>query len=179
MCARSAVEDAPVYSKSRAGTVCWRNRAGTMTWLGLATVVTPVRRSAMGWASQDRTANCVVRTVRAYEGIPGVQVNAPASIYSVPLCVAWLYGTLVLAGRRSGYVIVLLFSLLSLAAPYFHIMVGRGVGIGSRTFNSSGAFFFIWTMIALGVTGLFSVILSARGLWMLRRGQPGSPTRPP
>ncbi|MCA1614479.1 MAG: hypothetical protein LC800_10175 [Acidobacteria bacterium] len=35
-----------------------------------------------------------------------------------------------------------------------------------------GEFFFVWTLIALGVTTLFSVILSARGLWSLRRGQP-------
>jgi hypothetical protein len=31
--------------------------------------------------------------------------------------------------------------------------------------KSSGAFFFIWTLLALGVTALFSVILSMRGLW--------------
>ena len=31
--------------------------------------------------------------------------------------------------------------------------------------------FFIWTILALGVTALFSLILSARGLWSLRRGQ--------
>jgi hypothetical protein len=31
--------------------------------------------------------------------------------------------------------------------------------------KSSGAFFFIWTLLALGVTALFSVILSVRGLW--------------
>jgi hypothetical protein len=34
-----------------------------------------------------------------------------------------------------------------------------------------GAFFFAWTLIALGVT-VFSVILSTRGLWSLQRGQP-------
>ena len=35
----------------------------------------------------------------------------------------------------------------------------------ARIAKSSGAFFFIWTLLALGVTALFSVILSARGLW--------------
>ena len=30
----------------------------------------------------------------------------------------------------------------------------------------------LWGLIALGVTALFSVILSVRGLWSLRRGQP-------
>jgi len=37
--------------------------------------------------------------------------------------------------------------------------------------NSSGVFFFVWTLIAIGVTGLFSAILAARGLWSLRSGQ--------
>jgi hypothetical protein len=43
-------------------------------------------------------------------------------------------------------------------------MVGRGVGVGGSIAKSSGAFFFVWTLIALGVTALFSIILSGRGL---------------
>ena len=82
------------------------------------------------------------------------------------IMVAWLYGALVLAERRSGYIIMLLGSLLSLAVPVLH-MKGRGVGVASGIANSSGGFFFIWTLIALGVIGLFSVILSAHGLWSL------------
>jgi hypothetical protein len=68
----------------------------------------------------------------------------------------------VLAERRSGYVIILLASLLALAVPVLH-MLGRGVG--GEIAKSNGAYFFIWTIIALGVTALFSVILSVRGLW--------------
>jgi hypothetical protein len=82
------------------------------------------------------------------------------------ISVVWLYGTLVLAERRSGYIITLLLSLLSLGVPVIH-MRGKGVGIASGIANSSGGFFFVWTLLALGVTGLFSVILSARGLWSL------------
>ncbi|HEX8138679.1 MAG TPA: hypothetical protein VF544_14020 [Pyrinomonadaceae bacterium] len=91
-------------------------------------------------------------------------------IGGVLISVVWLYGTLVLAGRRSGYVIILLGSLLGMAVPYIH-MRGKGVGVASGIANSSGGFFFVWTLIAIGVTALFSVILSARGLWSLRRGQ--------
>src|ERR1044072_2739423 len=86
------------------------------------------------------------------------------------ISVVWLYGALVLAGRRSGYVILLLGSLLGMFVPYIH-MRGRGVGVASGIANSSGGFFFVWTLLALGVTALFSVILSAHGLWSLRRGQ--------
>jgi hypothetical protein len=82
------------------------------------------------------------------------------------LCV-WLYGTLVLAERRSGYIIMLLGSLLGTLMPMAHM---RGAGLaGGRIVNSSGKFFFVWTLMALGVTALFSVILSLRGLWSLRR----------
>jgi hypothetical protein len=84
----------------------------------------------------------------------------------VLITVVWLYGTLVLAERRSGYIIMLLGSLLSLVVPVVH-MKGKGVGITSRLGNTSGHFFFVWTLIAIGVIGLFSAILSARGLWSL------------
>jgi hypothetical protein len=77
---------------------------------------------------------------------------------------------LVLAERRSGYVIILLGSLLGLVVPVIHMM-GKGVGVGSNIANSSGAFFFVWTLLALGVTALFSVILSVRGLWSPQWGQ--------
>ncbi|HYP06083.1 MAG TPA: hypothetical protein VER03_07580 [Bryobacteraceae bacterium] len=86
------------------------------------------------------------------------------------IMVVWLYGALVLAERRSGYVIMLLGSLLSFAVPILH-MKGKGVGIASGIAQSSGGFRFIWMLIALGVTGLFSVILSARGLWSPQWGQ--------
>src|SRR6266851_6026159 len=85
---------------------------------------------------------------------------------TVLISVVWLYGALVLAGRRSGYIITLLFGLFSLVVPYVH-MKGKGVGVTSRIANSSGHFFFVWTLIAIGVLGLFSAILSARGLWSL------------
>lgn len=97
--------------------------------------------------------------VRGFE--PGGLLNL---VGGVLISVVWLYGTLVLAERRSGYIIMFLGSLLSLAVPVIH-MNGKGVGIASGIANSSGGFFFIWTLIALGVTALFSVILAAPGLW--------------
>jgi hypothetical protein len=99
--------------------------------------------------------------VRGFE--PGGLSNL---IGAVLISVVWLYGTLVLAERRSGYIIMLLGSLLSLAVPVIH-MKGKGVGVTSRIANLSGHFFFVWTLIAIGVLGLFSAILSARGLWSL------------
>jgi hypothetical protein len=103
--------------------------------------------------------------------VRGFEKGGVSNLTAVPIFVVWLYGTLALAERRSGYVIILLGSLLSLAVPVLH-MKGKGVGVASGIANSSGGFFFIWTIIALGVTALFSVILSVRGLWSL-------PWRPP
>jgi ABC-type multidrug transport system permease subunit len=96
--------------------------------------------------------------------VRGFEKGGVANLIAVPIFVVWLYGTLVLAERRSGYIIMLLASLLALLAPVLHM---RGKGLGGEIAKSSGAFFFIWTIIALGVTALISVILSVRGLLRL------------
>ena len=94
-----------------------------------------------------------------------------SNIIPVVILVVWLYGTLlVLAERKAGYIIVLVFSLLGSGIPVVHM---RGAGFaGGRIANSSGAFFFVWTLIMIGVTTLFSAILAARGLWSMRREKP-------
>ena len=94
--------------------------------------------------------------------VRGMEPGTLSNLIAVPILVVWLYGTLVLAERPSGYVIILLGSLFGLVVPIIHM---KGAGVGGAMAKSSGAFFFIWTLIALGVTALFSVILSARGLW--------------
>ena len=43
---------------------------------------------------------------------------------------------------------------------------------------STGGFFFVWTLWALGGLGGFTFILSVRGLWSLRRGQPQESNNP-
>jgi hypothetical protein len=103
--------------------------------------------------------------------VRGMEPGTLTNLIAVPTFVLWMYGALVLSERRSGYIITLLGGLFALLAPLAH-MRGKGVGVTSRLANSSGHFFFVWVLIAIGVTGLFSVILSARGLWSLRRGQP-------
>jgi hypothetical protein len=94
--------------------------------------------------------------------VRGMEPGTLSDLIVLPIVVVQLYGTLVLAGKRSGYVILLLVSLLELVVPVVHM---KGAGVGGAIAQSSGAFFFIWILLALGVTALFSVILSARGLW--------------
>lgn len=97
-----------------------------------------------------------------------------STLVAVPILVVWLYGTLVLAERRSGHVIMLVGSLLALSMPLFHIRGPVGAlsrparVFGGELAKSGGAFLFFWTLMALGVTGLFALILAARGLWELR-----------
>ena len=84
------------------------------------------------------------------------------------ILLVWLCGTLVLGERRSGHAIQLLGGIFAAVIPFLHM---RGAGVGGEFAKSSGAFLFVWTLLALGVTGPFSVILAVRGLWILRSGQ--------
>lgn len=102
--------------------------------------------------------------------VRGYEKGGLSNLIAVPIVVVWLYGALVLAGRRSGYVINLLLSIFSAVVPLIH-MQGKGVGLASRVAGSSGAFFFVWTLLAIAVIAVFSAVLSVRGLWGLRRGQ--------
>ena len=93
----------------------------------------------------------------------------------VAICVLQLYGTLVLGGRRAGYIIIFLGSLIGLLIPVVHMKGTRGL-IGGDIGTSGEAFLFVWTLLALAVTATFSIILSARALLSLpwRRGRGAS-----
>jgi hypothetical protein len=96
--------------------------------------------------------------------------KAGSALYAAPILILWLYGALMLSERRSGYVIVLLGSLVATLAPILHFRPTGAVARGEIG-QSSGGFFFIWILIALSVTAPFSLVLSARELWRLGRGQ--------
>ncbi|HEU4932207.1 MAG TPA: hypothetical protein VFT48_08995 [Pyrinomonadaceae bacterium] len=91
-----------------------------------------------------------------------------SNLIVIVFMVLWLYSTtLVLAERRSGYILILVLCLLGAGIPVIH-MTGAGMS-GGRIANSRGAFFFVWTLVIIGAMGLFSVLLAARELWRLRR----------
>ncbi len=75
-----------------------------------------------------------------------------------------LYGTLVLAGRRSGYIIMLLVAIIGTGIPILH-MSGAGLVGGKVAADSSGAFFWAWGNMAMCTISAFSVILAVRSLW--------------
>ena len=68
--------------------------------------------------------------------------KAESSNIALAVLVVLLYGTLVLAERRSGYVIMLLVGLFAAAMPVMHM---RGAHYGDIA-RSSGGFFFVWTL---------------------------------
>ena len=86
----------------------------------------------------------------------------------VPVLLVVACGTLLLGERRSGQVIMFLGGLAALGMPIIH----RDNGFTPVVARSPGGLFFIWTLVALGVTGGLAIILSARGLWLLRRRSP-------
>jgi hypothetical protein len=99
-----------------------------------------------------------------YGSDKGVALN----LLMVAILAVWLYGTLMLPERRAGHIIMLLGSLLGLAIFLIHVTgTGglQGIEIGKR----SGAFFFVWTLLALAVGSLLSLALSSQSLWSLRR----------
>jgi hypothetical protein len=102
--------------------------------------------------------------------VHGWEPGTLQNLYALPIFVVWLYGTLVLRERLSGYVVMLVGSLLSLAIPVIH-MRGKGIGVASRVANTSGHHFFVWTLIMLGVTGLFSLVLSVQAIRRTPRTQ--------
>jgi hypothetical protein len=99
----------------------------------------------------------------AYEVAHGWETGGLAGLGGVLILVVWLYGTLLLAERRSGQIIMLLGAILSFGVLILH-MRGRGM-VSTRIASSSSVFFWVWSLIALGVTGLFSGILLADGVW--------------
>jgi hypothetical protein len=94
-----------------------------------------------------------------------------STLVGVPVLAIWLYGTLMLNERRLGLVIMLVGSVLTMGMPVAHAMAPGGFFQGAIA-RSSPAFLFVWTLHAMGVIGIFAFILSVRGLWGLRRGQP-------
>jgi hypothetical protein len=91
----------------------------------------------------------------------GLESGGLKNITRILILVVWLIGTLLLLERKLGYVIVLVGSLLGTVVPIIHMMGGL---VGGRIGHTHLALFWVFSNFLLGVTALFSVILSARGL---------------
>ncbi len=94
--------------------------------------------------------------------VRGISKAEPSNTALIVLAVL-LYGTLVLAERRTGHIIMLLVGLFAAAMPVIHMRGAHYPDIA----RSPGGFFFVWTLWALGGLGGLTLILAARGLWSL------------
>ena len=90
----------------------------------------------------------------------GLESGGLKNIMGILVVVVWLSGTLLLYERKLGYVIVLVGSLLGTVVPIIHMM-GAGL-VGGRIGHTHLALFWVFSNFLLGVTALFSVMLSVR-----------------
>src|SRR3954471_15764411 len=97
--------------------------------------------------------------------VRGISKAEPSNI-ALAVLVLLLYGTLVLAERPSGHIIMFLVGLFAIAMPVMHM---RGAHYPEIA-KSPGGYFFVWTLWALGGVGGFTVMLAARRLWDRRPG---------
>ena len=99
-----------------------------------------------------------------------------STLVAAPVLALFLYGALVLAERRWGYILMLVQSLAALGMPIIHLsgpmgaLTRPGHAVGEAVGTSAGAFLFFWTLMALGVTGTFALLRSVRGLLSHRSG---------
>ena len=91
--------------------------------------------------------------------------KAESSNTALVVLVVLLYGTLGLAERQWGHVIMFLVGFLAAGIPVLHMRGAHYPAIAA----SPGGFFFVWTLWALAALGGVTMILAAHGLWSLRR----------
>jgi hypothetical protein len=96
----------------------------------------------------------------------GISPARADNIGAVLILVVWLIGILLLSERRLGIVIMLLGGIFSVGMPVIHMRGTRYPAIAA----GEGGFFFVWTLIAVGVTGTYAIILALRELWIGRSG---------
>lgn len=119
--------------------------------------------------THDRTltitslASILLMTVHIADDIRrGISPPGADNIGGVVIFLVWLAGTLMLARRPAGYVIMLLGGIFAAAMPVLHMQGSRYPAIA----QGSGGFFFVWNLLAVGTTGAFSALLAARALWL-------------
>src|SRR5262245_28860510 len=98
----------------------------------------------------------------------GIEAGTINSAGGFAILFVWLYGILAVGERRTGLVLMLLGSILASGVPLLH-MSGAGL-VGKRILpNTEGAFFWVWTNIALGASGMISLALAVRALWSFKK----------
>ena len=82
-----------------------------------------------------------------------------AGIVLVLILVVWLYALVRLTEQKAGYIIGLVVSVVVSIPPVLHL-TGVGDATLAQILAASGPFF-VWVVVALGVTAISSLIFSA------------------
>ena len=100
----------------------------------------------------------------------GVEPGTITGAGGLLILAVWLCGTLVIPDRRAGLIIMFLGAVLASGVPILHMqgagLVGGRVGLSA---GEAGKFFWVWTNVALGASGMLSLILASRALWRWKR----------
>ena len=95
----------------------------------------------------------------------GLEPGTISSAGGLLILAVWLSATFVFRERLPGLIVILLGSIMASGVPVLHMM-GRGLVLGRYGYtNANAMFFWVWTNIALGATGMLSLVLSVRELW--------------
>jgi hypothetical protein len=97
--------------------------------------------------------------------VRGIDAPGPQNIGASAILLVWVVGTLLLPRRLAGYIIMLLGGVFATGMPVIHM---RGSHF-PEIVSGPGGFFFFWVLLALGVTGAFSIILGVIEIWNSRR----------
>lgn len=92
-------------------------------------------------------------TQDALHARPGTWEAGAGNLVAVLILLVMLCGPALLADRRLGQIIMLLGALFAIGMPVLHLTNGADMN------KHSGAFFFVWCLIALGVSGAFALLL--------------------
>jgi len=99
--------------------------------------------------------------------VRGIEPGGLKHLQTILTLGVWLFGTLGLRGRRSGYVVMLVGALLGSAVSIAHM---RGAGmVAGRIANTDGMLLWVATQLVLGVTASVTVALAVQALWRQHR----------
>ena len=93
----------------------------------------------------------------------GLEKGGREILVGVLILAVYLYGAVGLPERLAGYIIMLLGGLASAGLPVLH--TGRPL---ERFAQLPGGYWFIWTLLMTGATGLVAFVLSMQAIWGLR-----------
>lgn len=99
--------------------------------------------------------------------VRGLDAPGPQNLGAVAILLVWTVGTLLLGKRLIGHIIMLVGGVFAFGMPVIHF---RGTHF-PEIVAGPGGFFFFWVLLALGVTGTFSIILAVIEIWNSRRAR--------